>query len=85
MRMKSQNMMVLTLEFTNVSFSRFRRKTHRDLHDQSLAESHLFLDAPAPGKVAKTTKQPSETRKPCRLRSSNPIVLPRQRKLESQP
>lgn len=83
--MKSQNMMVLTLEFTNVSFSRLRRKTHRDLHDQSLAGSHLSLDAPAPGKVAKTTKHPSETRKPCRLSSSTPIVLRGQRKLESQP
>ena len=56
--MKSQNMMVLTLEFTNVSFSRLRRKTHRDLHVQSLAKSHHSLDAPAAGKVAKTTKHP---------------------------
>jgi len=59
-------MMVFTLEFTNVSFSRLRRKTHRDPHFQTLAKGHLPLDAPAPGKVAKTTKHASETRKPCR-------------------
>jgi hypothetical protein len=56
MRIKSQNMMVLTLEFTNVSFSRRRRKAHRDPHFETLAEGHLLLDARAPGKVAKITK-----------------------------
>jgi hypothetical protein len=81
MRMKSQNMMVLTLEFTNVSFSRLRRKIHRDPHFQTPANGHSSLDAPASGKVAKITLQLSETRKPYRLRSSKQIVLPGQQML----
>ena len=62
--MKSQNIMVLTLEFTNVSFSRRRRNNDRDppttdplLDPRSdpRGPNTTFLDAPAPGKVAKTT------------------------------
>jgi hypothetical protein len=55
MRIKSQNIMVLTLEFTNVSFSRRRRNNYRDPPTINPWPTTTFLDAPAPGKVAKTT------------------------------
>ena len=53
--MKTQNMIVLTLEFTNNSFSRRRRVSYRDPRHSSLA-SPLFLDACAFCKVAKSTQ-----------------------------
>jgi hypothetical protein len=50
---KTQNMIVLALEFTNNSFSRRKRVSFRDPRHSSLAWP-LFLDAGAFHKVAKS-------------------------------